>query len=88
MSDYWTDEGDRAKYERKMESMVCKRKQERQRKRDREVGERVPALARKMGGGKRKEGGPVEDRLRKEVRMDRNCQNRGKKEKNQSSRMR
>lgn len=54
MSDYWTDEGDRAKYERKMENMVCRRKRERQRKRDREVGERVPALARKMGGGREK----------------------------------
>lgn len=45
-------------------------------KKDRDVGERVPALARKTGG--RREGVPVGDRLRKEVWMDRNCQNRGK----------
>lgn len=71
-----------------MESMVCGRKRERQRKREREVGERVPALARKNRRGKSGEGGPVGDRLRKEGRLDRNWQNRGKKEKKQNSRMR
>lgn len=48
--------GTEAKNEGKMESMVCRRKHEIQRKREREVGERVPALARKMGGGREEKG--------------------------------
>lgn len=48
-----------AKNEGKMESMVCGRKQKKKRQRKREserdVGERVPALARKNGRGKRGE---------------------------------
>lgn len=50
--------GTEAKNEGKMESMVCGRKRERQRKREREreVGERVPALARKTGGGREEKG--------------------------------
>lgn len=45
--------GTEAKNEGKMEIMVCGR---RQRKREREVGERVPALARKTGGGREEKG--------------------------------
>lgn len=41
----------------------------------------------KNGRGKRGEGGPVGERLRKEGRLDRNWQNRGKKEKKQNSRI-
>ena len=48
--------GTEAKNEGKMESMICGRKtaKEREREREREVGERVPALARKTGGGREK----------------------------------
>lgn len=46
--------GTEAKNEGKMESMVCGRKTAKER--EREVGERVPALARKTGGGRVEKG--------------------------------
>lgn len=70
--------GSEAKNEEKMESMVCGRKQERQRKRER--GRRKSTSSgKKNRRGKSREGGPVGDKLRKEGWLDRNWQNCGKK---------
>lgn len=56
---------------------------------ERERGRRKSTgTCKKNRRGKRREGGPVGDRLRKEGRLDKNWQNRGKKEKKQNSRMR
>lgn len=64
-----------AKNDREIVSMVCGRNYERQGTRERTVGKKSTGTCLKNGRGKRREGGPVRDRLKKEGRLDRNWKN-------------
>lgn len=74
------------KKEGKMESMVCGRAREREGERERGRRKEYRHWQEKWEG-ERGEGGPVGERLRKEGRLDRNWQNRGKKVKKKKAKL-